>query len=52
MPETRDWDARDYAAHLAAQQEWARELVAEHLADRPRHLSRRRGRRLHRRVPA
>jgi len=29
MPETRHWDARDYAAHSAAQQEWARELVAK-----------------------
>ena len=24
-----DWDARDYAAHSAAQQEWARELIAK-----------------------
>jgi|GEM_PF-2304007 hypothetical protein len=24
-----DWDARDYAAHSAAQQEWARELMAK-----------------------
>jgi trans-aconitate 2-methyltransferase len=27
MPETSDWNARDYAAHSAAQQEWACELI-------------------------
>ena len=27
MRETRDWDARDYVAHSAAQQVWARELI-------------------------
>jgi hypothetical protein len=26
-----DWDARDYAAHSAAQQEWVRELIAKRL---------------------
>ena len=29
MPDSCDWDARDYAAHSAAQQEWARELIAK-----------------------
>ena len=27
MTPVSDWDARDYAAHSAAQQEWARELI-------------------------
>ena len=27
MSKTSDWNARDYAAHSAAQQEWARELI-------------------------